>query len=357
MNPINPFVRKSIVASLMTLSILSAHAADPVPAAPAAQPGAQTAQSTTSVPAPQHGQETVYATVNGQSISINDYANAFNATLRQKFYHGQVPEGKLAEVREQVTDQMVMRILLLEEAQRRKLSPDEKKIDETIAGYEKQYASSPAWKENRERLLPGLRAQLTAQNLIEQVEKAVRGIPDPSENDVKKFYTDHPELFTEPEKLRLSVILLAVDPSSPKQVWEQARAEAKAIHARLKGGADFAEAARLHSNGKEAEQGGDMGYVHRGMLPETIQEKIDALQVGVVADPIDILEGVAIIFLKDRRPAQLRSYADVAERATGLTRREREETAWTTLQANLKSAADIKILAGKAKPEGGEERR
>lgn len=356
MNPINQFVRKSIAASLLTLSFAggNACAADSAPAQPVAQPATQTA--TTAV-APQHGQETIYATVNDQPISINDYANAFNAILRQKYYHGQVPEGKLAEVREQVTDQMVMRILLLDEAKRRKLSADEKKIDETVAGYEKQYASSPAWKENRERLLPGLRAQLTAQNLIEQVEKSVRGVPDPSAEDVKKFYTDHPELFTEPEKLRLSVILLAVDPSSPKQVWEQARAEAKAIYGRLKGGADFAEAARLHSNGKEAEQGGDMGYVHRGMLPETIQEKIDALQVGVVAEPIDILEGIAIIYLRDRRPALLRAYADVAERAAGLTRREREDQAWAALQASLKSAADIKILAGKAKPEGGEERR
>ena len=347
MKPISQIIRKSISASLLAIFFLGGNviAADAAPA-----------QSPTQAPPPQHGEETPYATVNGQVITISEYANFFNAALRQKFYHGQVPEGQMAEVREQVTDKMVLRILLTEEAKRRKLVPDEKKIAETIAGYEAQYAASPFWKENRERLLPGLRAQITGQNLVEQLEKSVRAVPDPTDAEVKQFYAAHPELFTEPEKLRLSVILLAVDPSSPKEVWDKARAEAQALYERLRGGADFAEAARIHSSGKEAGEGGDLGYVHRGMLPDTLQEKIDELKVGVVAEPITILEGVAIFYLKDRRVAQLRAFADVTERARGLARREREDAAWSALHASLKAGADIKIH-DKMKPAGGEERR
>lgn len=304
------------------------------------------------VPPPivQHSEETIYATVNGHPILIRDYANAFNATLRQKFYHGKVPEGKMAEAREEVLDQMVMRILLVEEAKRRGLSPDEKKVAETLAGYEAQYAASPVWKQNRERLLPGLQEQLAGQNLLEQLEKSVRSVSEPSAAEVRGFYDGHPELFTEPEKLHLSVILLTVDPSAPKTAWDQARAEAQTIHARLLGGADFADAARLHSSGKEAEQGGDLGYVHRGMLPEALQQKIDDVKAGDIAEPITLLEGVAIFRLVDRRAAQLRAYADVAERATALARREREDAAWADLQMRLKSAADVKTLV-KMKPD------
>lgn len=303
-----------------------------------------------SPPTVQHSEETVYATVNGQSILIRDYANAFNATLKQKYYHGKVPEGQMAEVREEVLNQMVMRILLIDEAKRRNLSLDEKKVAETIAGYEAQYAASPVWKQNRERLLPGLQQQLAGQNLLEQLEKSVRSVPEPSAAEVRQFYDRHPDLFTEPEKLHLSVILLTVDPSAPKTAWEQARAEAQTIHARLLGGADFAEAARLHSSGKEAEQGGDLGYVHRGMLPEALQQKIDDVKVGTIAEPITLLEGVAIFRLMDRRAAQLRAPADVAERATALARRDREDTAWSDLQARLKSAAVVKTLV-KMKPD------
>ena len=292
----------------------------------------------------QHNEETVYATVNGQPISISDYANAFNATLRQKFYHGKIPEGKMAEAREEVLDQMVMRILLADEAKQRGLSPDQKKVAAAVVGYEAQYAANPVWKQNRERLLPGLQEHLSGQNLLEQLEKSVRSVSELSAAEVKKFYDGHPELFTEPEKLHLSVILLTVDPSAPKAVWEQARAEAQTIHARLLRGADFAEAARLHSSGQEAAQGGDLGYVHRGMLPEALQQKIDDVKVGAIAEPITLLEGIAIFRLMDRRAAQRRAYADVAERATALARREHEDAAWSALQARLKSAADVKIL-------------
>lgn len=331
MKLINQVVHKFLAASLAAMSFLG---------------GGVSAAEDSSAPPPaaQHTEATVYATVNGRAISISDYANAYDAFLKKKYYHGTVPEGKMAEAREEVLNQMVMRILLVGEAKRRGLVPDEKKIAEAIAGYEAQYAASPVWKQNRDRLLPGLRDQLSGQSLQEQLEKSVRAVPELSDEEVRRFYDGHPELFTEPEKLHLAVILLTVDPSSPKTAWEQARAEAQAIHARLLGGADFAEAARMHSSGKEAAQGGDLGYVHAGMLPETLQQKIDAVKVGEIAAPIDMLEGIAIFYLKDRRAAQLRAYADVAERAKGLARRYAEDAAWSDLQARLRSAADVKVL-------------
>lgn len=308
-------------------------------------------------PAQSHGEDTVYATVNGKPILIRDYANAFNATLRQKFYHGKVPEGQMVEVREQVTNQMVQRILLIDEAKKRGILPDSEKVAEQIAGYETQYKSSPVWQQNRERLLPGLQAQLSEQSQLERLEQAVRKVPEPGTDEVRDFYASHQPLFTEPEKLHLSAIVLAVDPSAPKTAWDQARSEAAAIYARLLNGADFAETARLHSNGKEAEQGGDLGYVHRGMLPEALEQKIDEFKVGVVAEPLTILEGVAIFRLDERTTPKLRAFGDVSERARDLARREREEAAWATLIASLRSAAEVKILVSQTQSEGSGERR
>lgn len=308
-------------------------------------------------PVQSHGEESVYATVNGKPILIRDYANAFNASMRQKFYHGKVPEGQMAEVREQVTNQMVQRILLVDEAKKRGIVPDSGKVAEQIAGYEAQYKASPVWQQNRERLLPGLREQLSEQNTLDQLAQLVRNVPEPTVDETRAFYAAHPELFTEPEKLHLSAIVLAVDPSAPKSTWDQARSEALAIHARLAGGADFAETARLHSNGKEAEQGGDLGYVHRGMLPEALQLKIDELVIGVIAEPLTILEGVAIFRLDERKTANLRSFSDVSERARDLALRDRQEGAWAALLSSLRAAADVRVLVSQTQSEGSGERR
>ncbi|MGE5491303.1 MAG: peptidylprolyl isomerase [Actinomycetota bacterium] len=285
----------------------------------------------------------VFATVNGHAISLREYESAFAGLVRQKFYHGQVPDAQLQQAREETKNKLVQRVLLLEEAERRGIAPDEKAVEEAVAGYERQYAGSPVWKERRESLLPGLRKQLGEQNQLARLEQAVRQVAEPSDDEAKAFYDRQPELFTEPEKLRLSAILLAVDPSSPSTVWQSAREEAASIYKRLSAGADFQEAARLHSNGKFADDGGDMGYLHRGMLPEALQERIDSFELGKVNAPIDTLEGVAIFRLEERLPPKKRAFADVAKRAKELLLRERQEQAWKGLLESLTASADVKI--------------
>src|SRR6185503_17229974 len=107
----------------------------------------------------------------------------------------------------------------------------------------------------------------------------------------------------------LRIILLKVDPSSPQAKWDGARNEGAAIAKRLKGGADFKQLAKLHSAEGSAEGGGDMGYVHRGMLPESAQEAIDKLKPGEITEPVALLEGMAIFRLEQRKPPKLNALA------------------------------------------------
>lgn len=326
----------ALLAALSALPMAHAQAAvDPeTPAAAAPQPASLAGKDA-------HG--SVFAVINGRSIPTAEYEMAFTSLVRQRFYHGQIPESELAGVREEIKNKLVQRVVLLEEAGRRKLVPDEAQIDETLASYEKRYTNSPQWQRNRELLLPELRKQLAEQSLIAQLDQQVRDLPAPTDEEVRAHYEQHPELFTEPEKLRLAVILLAVDPSSPATAWQATRDEAKAIYGRLLGGADFDETARLHSS-VYAEKSGDMGYLHRGMLPEQIQKKVDDYEVGKVNEPLDTLEGVAIFRLIDRKVAQKREFADVATRARELLVRERQDAAWKTLIDGLVAKADVKFL-------------
>lgn len=309
---------------------------DPAPGAPAA--GAEA-----------HSQ--VFAIVNGRSIPTQEYETAFMSLVRQKFYHGQVPEKEIVAAREEVKNRLVQRIVLLDEAARLGIKPDAAQIDQTITGYESRYAGSASWRENRERLLPGLRQQLEEQSLVAQLESRIKDVGTPTEQEVRDFYTAKPELFTEPEKLRLSVILLAVDPSSPATAWDATREEAKAIHQRLLAGADFAETARLHSSAY-TETGGDMGYLHRGMLPEALQERLDKYEQGKVNEPVETLQGMALFRLEDRVPARKRDFADVAQRARDLLIRERQDLAWKGLIDKLVATADVKFLHGATAGQG-----
>jgi hypothetical protein len=287
----------------------------------------------------------VFAVINGRAVPTYEYEAAFTSLVRQKFYHGQIPESELAAVREEIKSKLVQRIVLLEEADRRKIVPDDAHIEESIAGYEKRYANSPQWMANREKLLPELKKQLSEQSQIAQLDKQVRSIGEPSDSEVRGFYEKNPSLFTEPEKLRLAVIMLMVDPASPVTAWQSARDEAKAIYSRLMAGAVFEEAAKLHSN-VFAETGGDMGYLHRGMLPEAIQDKIDKFEIGKINEPLDTLEGVAIFKVLERLSAKKREFADVEQRARELLIRERQDKAWKSLIDQLVAKADVKFMHG-----------
>lgn len=323
----------SAVAGIMLatcLSVSTAFAQDVKPGTAAPTPAAASAMP-------------LYATVNGKPVTQAEFHSAYATFLRQKYYHGQVPQDQLALARKEVSDRLIDRILFLEEVERRGIVADTAEVEKQIQVYDQRYAANPTWQKSREAMLPGLRQQLEQQSRLSRLEQAVRDVPAPGADEVKAFYAAKPELFTEPEKIRLHSILLAVEPSSGQAVWDAALREAEAIVKRIRGGADFAEQARLSSKDESAEKGGDMGYLHRGMLPESLQAKVDQFKVGEVADPIQMLQGVGVFRLDDRIPPKLQDYSRVAERAADLLHRERAEMAWQDLVAKLRSTASIVI--------------
>lgn len=290
-----------------------------------------------------HAAPETIITVGPKSVSVPEFEQALRLSMRQKFYHGKVPAEQLTDLQKGVAEEMVTRILLLEEAARRGIKPDEAKMKQAIDRYDAQYKGNPNYDKNRERMLEGVIGRLREQDQLAQLEKSVRDVAEPTDEEARKYYEANRKLFTEPEKVKVSVILLAVDPSSSTSVWDKAHEEATGIHRKLAGGADFAALARLHSSDRSAEKGGDMGYLHRGMLAPAVEEQLDKAKPGDILEPIRILEGEAIFRLDDRKNAALRAFADVKERAGDLLQRERGDQAWKRLAEGLRKSAAVKI--------------
>ncbi len=284
-----------------------------------------------------------FATVGDTVVPLADYQRALAVAMRKKYYHAKPPEAELARFQREVGDDVVNRVLLLAEAQRRGIQPDREKVGATIAGYDRQYQGSANWAANRERMLAAVTPQLEAESRLERLEKLVRRADAPGEGALRKYYEDHKDLFVEPEQVKLAVILFKVDPTSPQAVWNAAQAEARAVHRKLLAGADFGELARLHSGDRSASNGGLMEYTHRGMLPEAVQESVDKLVQGQPGEPVQLLEGFAILRLDGRRPAQQRRFEDVRERAAELWLRDASEARWKQLIADLRRATPVRV--------------
>jgi parvulin-like peptidyl-prolyl isomerase len=284
-----------------------------------------------------------FARVGDVELSVAEYERALAVAMRKKYYHAKPPEAEYAKFQREVGDELVNRVLLLAEAKRRGLQPDSAKIAATVAGYDRQYQGSPTWSARRESMLAAVRPQLEKDSLLERLQQAVEKVPEPTEPVARAFYESHRMLFVEPEQVKLGVILLRVDPSSPQSVWNAALEEGRTLHQKLLAGADFAELARLHSGDKSAANGGALEYTHRGMLPEAVHGAIDPLKPGELSAPVQLLEGVAILRLDGRRAAQQRRYDEVRERAADLWQRDEGQSRWKALIAELRRGVRIHI--------------
>ncbi len=291
--------------------------------------------------------EGIYARVAGEEIDLVEYKETLGSAVKRKFYHGSIPEGKMQEVQREVGKQLITRELLIQEARRLKLQPDEAWMKETkdrlLENYEKQYGKSEKWPEYRKNLLPKLDRYLEEESLLTALKERLDTVPTPSEKQVRQYYQDNKEKFTSPEQYRVSIILLKVAPSSPVVAWEEAQEEAQHLYEKLQNNADFAELAKLHSADSSAEQGGDMGYLHKGMLAPEIQEKLGKMKPGELSKPIKLLEGVAIFRLQEIRPAVLNPFEKVRQRATALLIRDLQEKARKQLIARLWEEQDVVI--------------
>lgn len=270
----------------------------------------------------------IVATVGDEVITLDEYQINLQAAYRQRFFHGKVPEQQQREFRQEVVDGLVERILLRKEALRRGLKPDKDWVDQQLGKVEARYQKLPRWEDQRETLVSELQAQLEAQSLVEQLRLDVESIAEPERGEVVQYYRDHPDIFTTPQRLHVSTILLKVDPWAPEITWQAAADEARRLVKKLQQDADFAELARLHSGDESAASGGDLGYIHAGMLSAEAQQVVDQLAQGKVSEPVRLLRGYALFRLEDRMPAKLNAFSHVEERARQLLVRTKKKQAW-----------------------------
>ncbi len=310
---------------------------------------AMAAESTPSgslTPAPAQKQprpEAVFAVVDGSVIDVARYEAEMNLLIREKFYHRRPPEGQMGPVRREVGDRLIERVLLLAESKRRGIAPDAAKVAQVIAAFEARNKNHPLWTQQREALLPELKAEVEQQSMLDRLEAAARAAPQAGEEELRRYHAEHKDKFTEPDRLRLSLILLRVGAGSPQAEWDQAKALAQGLREQLLAGADFAALARQHSKDDSAPKGGDMGYVHRGMLSEELHVEIDKLKQGELSGPLQMLEGIGLFRVDERIAPLPKSFDESKVRALQLWQKEQSERQWLELKAALRKVAVIEI--------------
>ncbi len=285
----------------------------------------------------------VFARINDLTITAIEFESIFSDAVRHKYYHGRVPEDELAKFRQRVAEDIVIQVIVHGDARKQGLEPDHEKIARGIDNYDSKYANSPKWQNQRDQVIPLLTKRLERQNLLEKMELRIRDITQPSANEIAEYYQQNPQKFTEPKRIWGSVILLTVEPSASMETWTDAFDLAQQLKFRVDNGEDYAILAKQYSGHASAINGGDLGYLHQGMLDLDVQEKVEELAISETSDPIRVLEGVILFRVNGVQPQKIKPFDEVRQRAAELLYRQLQDKAWDNYVDELKASASIYI--------------
>ncbi len=133
----------------------------------------------------------------------------------------------------------------------------------------------------------------------------------PSDDELKKRYEDEKQRFVQPEQRLVSHILINVPANATPDQQKAALAKAEKIAAGANPG-DFAKLAAQDSEDLGSKrQGGDLGWLEKGVTNPAFDAAMFALQKGQISKPILSPDGYHIIWLRDVRSGESKPFEEV----------------------------------------------
>jgi peptidyl-prolyl cis-trans isomerase D len=135
----------------------------------------------------------------------------------------------------------------------------------------------------------------------------------PSDDDLKKRYEEEKQRFVQPEQRLVSHILINVPANATPDQQKAALAKAEKIAAEANPG-DFAKLAEQDSEDLGSRrQGGDLGWLEKGVTNPAFDAALFALQKNQISKPILSPDGYHIIWLRDVRSGESKPFDEVRD--------------------------------------------
>jgi len=164
-----------------------------------------------------------------------------------------------------------------------------------------------------------------------------------SREDLQRYYNQHRDDYRVPDEVNLRLIQVRMPPAGPDgkvdpKAVDAARQKAEDILKKLKGGANFADVAKKESDDPSKEDGGELGWIGRGRIPD-IEDQIFALNKGQTSDVLRSSLGFNIVRVEDKRTAHVQSLDEVKAAIEPMVRQEKAARAVETLGNDVRTLA------------------
>ncbi len=300
-------------------------------------------------------QSNIVGTINGNKMTIQDFQQAVqNFYLQERENTGTDPdEERLAQIRDQVWEQYIQRVLFSEEIQKRNIQVSDREIFMQIS--QNPQSLPPAISQNpnfmtdgqfdmskfqqalnnpqvdwtpiegyMREILPFQKLQnlITASVMVTEEEikddflgqnqKAkiqylhvpvatfFRDSVSVSEKEIKDYYKKNKNEFELKERRRINYVLFPSDPSpaDSQKIFKLAQE----IKEEASAGGDFAQLADEFSEDPSARNNhGDLGYFERGSMVKEFSDAAFAAKEGEIVGPVQTNFGLHIIYIHDKK--------------------------------------------------------
>lgn len=286
-----------------------------------------------------NSQPAVIATVNDRPITIKLYEMYLKNGQEALGIDASTDEGKrkIELLREGIVSELIDRVLIAQEAERRGLSisaEEMQRAEQRTAmqfGGEKQYDEYLArHRLSREEYREVIRWEIYGGKMRDELSKEI-SVPD---DEVKKYYEQHKgdAALQLPERVTASHILVAARPNlvrmqlerekslagdalekGVREEMDRRRERAEELRRKAAAGANFAELARQFSEDPSSrEQGGDLGAFTRDSHPKVFDDAAFALKPGAISQVVQTDFGYHIIKVSARETARAKTLEEAA---------------------------------------------
>jgi parvulin-like peptidyl-prolyl isomerase len=285
----------------------------------------------------------VAAIVNDKVITYSDVRDQVRAVLPQlrREHGGDELMAKIREAQLDALDSLIDRALILQEFKTKGYRLPEKFVDAEI-----EDAIANEYGGDRATFLRTLKeynmtlAQYREKRREQLIVQLMRGqkareYPIVSPYKIEKFYQDNIEQYKVGDQVKLRMIYIR-KPQKPEQAADAVqqasatdtntvedaaqptpvdprRALADEIVARLDAGESFEKLARSYSEGKEASEGGERGWIGRDVLRRELNDVAFSLPAGQHSRVVETSEAYYILQVAEIKPAHVRPLGDVRD--------------------------------------------
>lgn len=294
----------------------------------------------------------IVAVVNEEIVTLSEFNAAFEPYARQikESYKGPDMEKAMEQNRRMFLLRYVDNILIEQEA-KKSHSPIVVKDEEVMSALKDilskrqtnmdDFVKSLA-KEGKtlEMVKKEIRSQMVRMRLL---RREVQSKIIVSDEEIGEYYNHHREDYEGKEAAHIKEIFLKYPPKASKTVKAQVKNEAYNLRKRIEKGEAFELIAAKYSQGAAASQGGDIGFVERGVVLPELESVIFNLPVGKISAPIETDAGVYIFAVVDKRGAGLKPIEVVRQEIKAKLEEEKLEKKYDEWISSVRNKSYIDI--------------